>query len=488
VAVIGGGVSGLAAAHRLLKLVPNVQVRVYEASDRLGGPLHTIRTRDSVLEQGADSFLITKPAALELCRELGLADQLVPTNEHHRRALVVRNGKLLPVPEGFVLMQPRNLRAIWRSPVLSLRGKLRLLAEPLVRRPRAALEPDHDENVASFAIRRLGREAYERLVEPLMAGIFVADAHKLSLAATYPEFLQAEREYGSLRASLRASTSKARGGEDDSSYEIATRPQPAAARYGQFVTLRRGLRSLIDALADALPDDAVQLHASIERVECDRPGRWVIHLGHVQRPAAFDAIVIATSAPQAGRLLAGCDNDLSKQLGSIEYASSAVVTLVYQRDQIDRPLDGFGAVVPSIERRPIIAASFLSVKFPGHVPASQAVVRVFMGGVFHPGMVDRDDADLIAIARQELGVLIGARGKPVGVHVARWRNAMPQYHVAHLKRVQKIEELASRHSGLKLVGSAYRGVGIPQCVHSGRLAAEQLAAELDQRQAVAAAR
>ena len=200
IAVVGGGVSGLAAAHRLQHILPGAQLRLFEAGARLGGPLHTIRKGELLLEQGADSFHRRQPWAVELCRELGLAGELLPTNADHRRALVVSRGKLAPVPEGFVLMHAHNPRAILRSPVLSARGKLRLLAEPLVRKPAGAGTMGYDESVASFASRRLGREAFERLVEPLLAGIYVADAAELSLAATMPEFLAAERDHGSLRS------------------------------------------------------------------------------------------------------------------------------------------------------------------------------------------------------------------------------------------------------------------------------------------------
>jgi oxygen-dependent protoporphyrinogen oxidase len=478
VAVIGGGISGLAAAHRLLQLLPHAELHLYEASDRLGGPLQTIRTHNSVLEQGADSFLIAKPWALELCRELGLADQLIPTNEHHRRALVVRNGKLLPVPEGFVLMQPHDRSAIWRSPVLSVRGKLRMLSERFIRRPAAVSDADYDESVESFASRRLGREAYERLVQPLVAGIFVADASKLSLAATYPEFLEAEQKHGSLWRAVKEKQRQSQAAEHPSGQEVGQKPKSAAARYGQFVTLRRGISSLIEALTAALPNGSIHLRTSVDNVARAEDGRWTLTLRDREQPTQVDGLIVAAPAPVAGKLIKSADPQLGDELNRIEYASSVVVTLTYRRGQIAHPLNGFGAVVPLVENRPIVAVSFSTVKFPSHAPADHAVVRVFMGGALNPQLLDRNDQELVSIAEQQLAELIGAQGQPMEVHVARWPQSMAQYHVGHWNRVEAIEERAAALPRLQLAGNAYHGVGIPQCIHSGRTAAEKLANEL----------
>jgi oxygen-dependent protoporphyrinogen oxidase len=458
-------------------LRPEATIRLFEACDRLGGPLHTLRTADTVLELGADSFLIKTPWALELCRELGLADQLIPTNERHRRALVVCRGRVVPVPDGFVLMRPQNLSAMLRSPVLSAAGKVRLLAEPLMSVPAEAYDADYDESVASFATRRLGRETYERLVQPLIAGVFVADARSLSLAATFPEFLKAEREYGSLLGSRSAgSTAASQGGSDA---DNSGAKQPTAARYGQFVTLRRGMRQLVEALADALPDGAIRLRSpacSVRRVD---GGKWRVETTGAPPDEPFDGVVLATAAFQAARLVQDESGPLSHLLSRIEYASSAVIALRYHRDQIRCQLDGFGVVAPDIERRAFIAASFLTVKFPHTAPAGEVVLRVFVGGVLHPEMVDRSDADLIATATGELGQLFPIEGGPRDVHVARWRNSMPQYHVGHLKLANEIEAVSAGLRGLQLSGSGYRGVGMPQCVRSGQQAAEHLISQLD---------
>lgn len=464
-AIVGGGVSGLAAAYRLQQLAPRAQVQLFEASDRLGGPLRTLHVGDVLLEQGADSFLTRTPWAVELCRKLGLSDELVPTNAEHRRALVVRDSRLYPVPEGFVLMRPGGARAILRSPLLSVAGKLRLLAEPLIRAPVDG-PVSNDESVADFATRRLGREAFERIVQPLVAGIYVADARKLSLRATFPEFLDAERTHGSLCAARRRARQTATEESDGSS-----------ARYGAFVTLRRGMGQLIDALSDRLDNQSISLSTPIGRVAPSSPGKWTLTIAGGVEQGPFAGVILATQAPHAGRLVESFDSQLASLLGRIEYASSAVVTLIYQREQIPRPLDGFGVVVPAIENRPIVAASFPGVKFSHASPADLAPIRVFLGGALRPELVDRDDAELIALSRQQLAELLGARGEPRDVHVARWRDSMPQYHVGHVGLIEEVEHRAATHRGLALAGNAYRGVGIPQCIHSGFQAAERLARE-----------
>ncbi len=484
IAVIGGGISGLAAAHRLTQLAASATVRLFEAGPRLGGALNTRHDGDLVLEQGADSFLTRDPVAIDLCRELDLGDELLPTSELHRRALVVCRGRLVPVPAGFVLMQPRQLQPMLRSGVLSLRGKLRLLAEPLIRKPPGVSSADDDESVASFSTRRLGREAYERLVEPLLAGIYVADAEQLSLAATFPEFLIGEREHGSLRrawlARIKTMAAPASGASPLPSPPRrgegtgGNNPGDASgARYGEFMTLRGGVGRLVATLASRLPQGCVQLSQPVSRVARAAGGMWHVTIGS-GGAEEFAGVIVSTPAARAAAMVAEMDAELASLLTRITAASSVVVTLVYRRDQIARPVDGFGFVVPRIENRPIIAASFPSVKFADRGPADLAPVRVFMGGSLRPELVDRDDAELIAIARRELAELIGARGEPRETMVARWRDAMPQYHVGHLNLVAEIERRTANHPGLEFAGNSYRGVGIPQCIRSGREAAERI--------------
>ncbi|HUY36441.1 MAG TPA: protoporphyrinogen oxidase [Pirellulales bacterium] len=459
VAVIGGGISGLAAAHKLRELDPATKVTLFEAGDTLGGVVRTERSQGYLLEQSADSFITNVPWALDLCRRVGLADELIPTNEAYRRALVVRKGKLYPVPDGFTLLAGSRVWPILSTRVLSLRGKLRLLGEWFVPARRCAADENSDESVASFVRRRLGREAFERLAQPLVAGIYTADAEKLSLAAALPQFLEMERRHGSLIRALR------RGAADR---------QESGARYSLFVTPRDGLAALVVAVAARLPAGCVELNAPVERLAARAGGGWTVSLAGRGEPREFDALIVAVPAPIAARLLQGAAADLAAALRQIPYAGSAIALAGYRREQVARPLDGFGFVVPEFEGREILAASFTSVKFAGRAPEGRVLLRVFFGGARRPDQVECTDDELRRIAGRELGELLGARGEPELFRVCRWRASMPQYHLGHLALVEGIESRVAQLPGLELAGNAYRGVGIPHCVHSGEQAAERI--------------
>jgi oxygen-dependent protoporphyrinogen oxidase len=451
VAVIGGGISGLAAAHRVVELLPRVELTVFESSTRLGGVLETVHRDGFLVERSADSFVTRFPWAIELCRRLGIADQLVPTDESRRRALVVRNGKLMRVPDGFVLMTTGKIWPIITTPLLSWRGKLRLIVEPLI--PRRSAQDGADESVASFATRRLGREAFERLVQPLVSGIYTADPDKLSMAATLPELVAQEQIRGRL----------IRGTE---------RGDESGARYGLFVAPKRGLNSLVETLADRLPPNAVRLNSPVADVR--RQDAWQLTLGDATFES-FDFVIIAVPTPAAASLLSKCDPDLAADLAAIEYAGCAVVTLAYRRDQLGSPLDGFGFVVPQIEKRMILAASYASEKFPGRAPSDATIIRVFLGGALNRELLELPSSDLSELAHRELSSLLKITGRPLWCDVVRWPQSMPQYHIGHLALVARIEARLARWPGLELAGNAYHGVGIPQCVHSGEAAAERVA-------------
>ena len=467
-AVIGGGISGLTAAYRLTQLLPQAHIELFEADERLGGVLHTHRDDRLLIEYGADSFLANLPAAVDLCRELGLGDEIIPTNETPRRALVLHEGKLHRVPEGFVQMQPGRYGPMLSTRLLSWRGKLRLLAERWISSPAALTEESFDESVASFATRRLGREVFERMVQPLLAGIYTADPYQLSVAATMPTVIESERKHGSLRRARLAQRKKA--GKNDAS--------GSGARYGRFVTLRDGLASLIETLADRLSSASVQLNSPIDRVAQTSGDRWMVSLSGGAEVSPFDGVIVALPAPHAGQILVAADSELSDSLQAIPYASSAVVCLVYRRDQISDPLEGFGMVVPTVEARQIVAASFSSLKFPGRAATDQVLIRVFVGGALQAELLDRTDAEILNLAEAELSEILGIRGEPLRADLVRWQQKMPQYHVGHVQLVDRIEGLVGKQPGLELAGNAYRGVGIPQCVLSGDSAARRLASTL----------
>lgn len=456
VAVVGGGVTGLAAAHRLGELDPSARVTVLESAPRPGGVLRTTHADGFLLEASADSFLTALPSGLDLCRRLGLEDRLLPTDPQRRRAFVVRRGKLLPIPEGLTIMAPGRIRPILTSPILSIRGKLRLAAERFV--PRGS---GRDESLASFATRRFGREAFQRLIQPLVSGMYTGDPRSLSLEATLPRFLEMERRWGSLIRGARRERNRAAG---------------SGARYGMFAAPRGGMGEIIDALAARLPEGAIRCGTRVERIERTTGGGWTLHLvGRPREALKVDALIVATPAREAARLLGGVDPGLAAQVGRIGSAGCAIVSLGYRRDQIGHALDGFGFVVPLVERSSILSGSFASCKFPGRSPDGCVLIRVFLGGACQPEALEWSDDWLIGTAHRELARLLSIRGGPTLSHLDRWPGVMPQYRVGHVDLVNAIEARLAGLPHLALAGNAYRGVGVPYCIRSGEQAAERIA-------------
>jgi oxygen-dependent protoporphyrinogen oxidase len=465
VVVIGAGLSGLTTAHRIYQLAGGlrrpIEIVVLEARDRIGGVIWTEQVEGFTLEAGPDSFITNKPWGIELCHRLGLAEQLLETDPGNRRSFVVRNGQLAPVPEGFVLMAPHRILPILTTPVLSWRGKLRFLMDLVI--PRR--DQDAEESLAAFVRRRLGREALDRLVQPLVGGIYTGDPNDLSLKATLPQYLAMEREHGSLiRAAWRQ-----RSGDRDSR---RLQRQASGARYGMFVTLAEGMGALPRALEASLPPGTVRTNSAVRRLSRGGPGApWIVELLDGS-PLEADAVVATTEAHAIARLIDAEDPALALQLRGIPYASSVILNVAYRRDQIQHPLDGFGAVVPAIEGRSILAISFSSIKFPSRAPAGTVLMRVFIGGATRPDLFDLDDQALIDLATRELTELIGATGNPLLVQLARHPRAMPQYILGHLERVETIRRKLAKYPGLFLTGIAFDGVGIPDCVHAAESTAE----------------
>ena len=464
IAIVGGGITGLAAARRLLELDPALSVTLFEAQGQLGGLLQTSRQDGVLIEHSADNFITSAPWALELCRRMGYEEQLIATNPSHRQAKVVFRGRLEPLPQGFTLMAPSRLAPMLSTPLLSPQGKLRLLVETMI--PRAPAS--EDESLASFARRRFGSEVFERLIQPLIGGIYTADPERLSLAATLPRFLDLERRYRSLlfAAARGAALSEGQGSTHSS-----------GARYGLFLAPREGMSHWIGALAAELPDGCARLNCQAQQIRRLDDDRWrVTSASNGKEPISeiFDALILCTPAEHAASLLRDVDTDLSNDLGKIPYASSAIVSLVYRRDQIAAPLDAFGFVVPAIEKRRILAASFSSVKYPGRAPNDALLARVFVGGALQGELVELDDQTLERLAHDELSALLKISGLPRLCDIRRWKQAMPQYHVGHLGHVARIEAQVAKLPGLALAGAAYRGVGIPHCVRSGEGAADAI--------------
>jgi protoporphyrinogen/coproporphyrinogen III oxidase len=460
-AVVGGGIAGLAAAHRAVEIAGErgltLELALFEAGDRVGGTIQTERHEDFLVEYGPDSFLSEKPWALALCRRLGIEDRLIRTDDRFRRTYVAFRGRLHPLPDGFQLLAPTRLGPFVRSGLFSWPGKLRMALDLVL--PRGG---DPDESLGGFVSRRLGREALERVAQPLVAGIYTADPDVLSVAATMPRFLELERRERSLILGLWRAARRA----------PAEAAGTSGARWSLFVTFADGMEELIRVLAGRLPCDAIRLKERVASVTREG-GSW--RLGMADGSAATaDGVIIATESHQAGRMLRYTDPALSHLLDGIAYASSATVTLGWRRADIPPPLAGFGFVVPQVERRPIIACTFSSVKYPGRAPDGFALLRVFVGGALNEAVLDGDDETLGRVARAELAELLGIQAPPLFSRVSRYPRAMPQYHVGHLALVEAIEGCLRAHRGLGLAGGAYRGVGIADCVRSGEDAAARM--------------
>ncbi len=459
IAIIGGGITGLAAAHRISELTiareMPMEVTILERGERVGGPLRTIVRDGFVMETGTDSFLTEKPWATQLARRLGLESELIPTRAEFRKTYVVRRGRLVEIPVGFSLLAPMNMWPVITSPLFSPWGKLRMALEPMISRR----EDGGDESLASFVTRRLGREVLDRVAQPLAGGIYTADPNELSMSATMPRFVEMERRHGSLMRGMRAA-------------EAARATQQrgtSGARWSLFLTLRGGVSTLVNALASRV-EGSIRRGADVASVERESD-TWRITLADGSQLGA-DALICAAHAYTAVRLLRHIESSLADHLGYITYASAATVNLTWRRADFPKPPDAFGFVVPTIEKRKIIAGSFSSLKFEGRAPEGFVLARVFLGGVLQSDMMKLSDAEMVTAARNEFRDLLGVTAAPGMTEVQRWPAAMPQYAVGHLDRVAKIEEVVARVPNLFLAGAAYRGVGVPDCVHSGENAAE----------------
>jgi oxygen-dependent protoporphyrinogen oxidase len=460
VAIVGGGITGLAAAHALQgRRTANgrpIACTLIERDGRLGGKIRTVREGAFLVEGGPDSFLAQKAWATDLCRELGLGDALVPANPEQRRVYVVRNGKLLPFPAGFRLAVPTEFRPFMATRLISLPGKLRAGLDLVIPRRRET----GDESLGGFLRRRLGREVAERLAGPVMSGIYTADPERLSMAASWPMFVELECRYGSLIRGMLAARRK---------------QPPAAAPAAMFLSLQGGMEELASALASRL-DAGVLTRTTVHAVTRDAAG-FTLTLSDGHPAVQADVVVLAIPAYAAAELVAPWRPQLAAGLRAIRYVGTASVSLGYPRTAIGRqPLDGYGFLVPAREGRAIHACTWSSTKFPGRAPPESVLVRGFLGGDGHEDLLEKSDEELAAMVKAELASLLGLHGEPIARRVFRWPLGNPQYDVGHLDRVADLEAAAAETPGLILTGSAYRGVSVPDCIRQAGDAANQILA------------
>lgn len=445
VTIVGGGISGLSAAYSLSKA--GLPATILERRPRLGGVIETETVQGCVLETGPDSFLSAKPWAMELIRELGLAGEAIGSNDHRRVTYVRKRGRLVPLPDGLMLMIPTKVWPLAATSLLGWRTKLRMGLE-WFRGPGGA--PRADRSVAGFVAEHYGNEAVDYLAEPLLAGVYGGDPNLLSVASVLPRFVELEARYGSLTKGVlherRKATREARG-------------QPL------FQTLKGGLGQLVAALVDQTNPKSEVLHGSAEALERVFGG-WRVRLGGDWLET--ESLILACPAYEAGALLAGADAELSALLNAIPYTSSITLSLGYEKAGFSHPLNGFGFLVPKRERRRLVACTWVGTKFSYRVPDHLAVLRCFIGGG------EESDEALLGMVRDELRDIMGVKETPLFTRLARWPRSMAQYTVGHRDRLAQIEARAAALPGLHLAGNAYTGIGIPDCIRMGKQAAERI--------------
>lgn len=463
--IIGGGISGLSAAYYAQKQFPDARITLIEASDRWGGKISTQRVPyengDFIIEGGPDTFLATKPWGAALCRELGLADRLHGTNPHQKNTYVLHRKRLEPLPDGLAMMIPTNIPSILKSRLVSWPGKIRMGLDFLL----PAQNGHNDESLGSFVSRRLGREAYENLIEPLMSGIYAGNGDRLSLQSTFPYLHDLEREHGSLARGALQMRKK-----------LATHGSSTQGSRSAFLTPTTGLAEIVEALVSNLENNEVNLmlNTQVRSAKYDDLGAsWQVSRENGEVLTA-DGVILATPAFASAAILLKQDPDLAFELQSIQYSSTATITLAYHHSEVHRSLDGYGYVIPRREGRRALACTWTSTKFPHRAPSGCCLIRVFAGRAGQEFDIKWDENSLLELAREELELTLGITVKPLVSRVFIWEQAMPQYNLGHPEKLVKIETALEKYPSLALAGNGYRGIGIPDCIHSGELAVERI--------------
>ena len=456
VAIIGGGISGLSAAYSLeenRRSGANVEYVLYEASPRLGGALRTEIVDRCVVEAGPDSFVTEKPWAADLCRLVGLGDQLIGSNDVDRKTYILTRGRLVVMPDGLMFMVPTKILPTGLSPLFSWTTKLRMTQE-LFHPPRSV---DRDESVAEFVQRHYGAEMVDRLADPLLSGIYGGEAANLSVRAVLPRFAEMERTHGSLGRAMLAARKK-----------MAAAPRRVAPPL--FTSLKSGMQQLAETVASKLTPQSLRTNTPVHAIQRESDS-WVVSAG--LQSDEFDGVIVALPGPAAANLLRMTNSELTAELSAIQYSSSITVGLGYDREVRQSLPPGFGFLVPRSEGKRLLAATFVHNKFPHRAPQDRALLRCFFAGANAENVWPLSDDQIIGIVRNELQQILNLRADPLFARVYKWKGAMAQYGVGHLDRLDRIERLRRQWPGLALAGNAYRGIGVPDCVRSGRDAAKQ---------------
>ncbi|HEY6446058.1 MAG TPA: protoporphyrinogen oxidase [Acidobacteriaceae bacterium] len=465
IAIIGGGIAGLSAAWALEKARragQDIDFALYEAAPRLGGVIASETIDDCVIEGGPDSFLTEKPAAAQLCRELGIGDQLIPSNDAQRKTYILVRNRLVPLPDGLMFMVPTKLVPTALTPLFSWHTKLRMARE-LLFPPKPAT---HDESVADMTRRHFGQETVDRLVSPLLSGVYGGDATQLSVRAVLPRMAKMEEKHRSLTRAMLAARKRP---------AVAQPGQPAARPISLFTTLRGGMSQMVEAIAAQLPPGSVHLsmpvHA-ISRIESRMKNGWSVQTSFGQDE--FDGVILALPAWASANLLRIIDRPLAEALSGVPYSSSITVTFGYDRDDLAKLPPGFGFLVPATENRKLLACTFVHAKFAGRVPPGKGLLRCFLGGSGNDALLRDSDARLSRMVVKELDDILHLNTWPNFFRIHRSQNGMAQYGVGHLERMQLVRDRVATLPGLALAGNAYQGIGVPDCIRTGQQAVESL--------------
>jgi len=456
IAIIGGGISGLAAAFELeqrRRAAADVDYTLYEASSRLGGVLRTEHIDGCVVEAGPDSFITEKPWAADFCRGLGIGDQLIGSNDADRKTYILTRGRLVEMPDGLMFMVPTKILPTGFSPLFSWKTKLRMMQE-LYHPPRSV---DHDESVAAFVERHYGAEMVDRLADPLLSGVYGGEAANLSVRAVLARFAEMERTHGSLGRAMLA----------------ARRKMKSARKPGLplFTSLKNGMQFLAETAVAQLTPACLQTNAAAQAIQA-QAGGWTVSAG--MKSDHFDRVIVALPARAAAEILQNTSPGLASELAAIQYSSSITVGLGYDRQVRESLPPGFGFLVPRSEGKRMLAATFVHNKFPHRAPEDRALLRCFFAGSNAENVWSFSDDQIVGIVHDELRLILGLRAEPLFARVYKWKSAMAQYGVGHLERLERIERRRQQLPGLALAGNGYRGIGVPDCVRSGREAAKQL--------------
>jgi oxygen-dependent protoporphyrinogen oxidase len=457
IVIVGGGIAGLAAAHRIQEELSHqaLECTVLEAGPRFGGKIDTERVDGFVVEKGPDSFISQKPQAIQLCNKLGIGDRLVGTHPTNTNTYVYTGRRLVTMPEGLSLMIPTQFMPFVLTPLFSWPGKVRMGLDLLL--PGKA--NDSDESLASFVRRRMGEEALRKMAEPMLAGIYASDPESMSIKSTFPMFFETEQKYRSLILGMLARKRKMATGRKPSPYTL-------------FMTLKNGLSEMVDAILKQSP--GVTFRSGVTVTQLSRAGkRWRLDLDGGENILA-DAVILATPAGISARLLEREVPGVAASLNKIPYVSTATVSLGYRKEGFEHPLKGFGFVVPGTENRKILACTWTSSKFPHRAPEGHVMLRCFIGGAKKEALAEQDADTLRQMVKDEIRDIMGIRQEPVMSRVFHYRKSNVQYHVGHAGLIANINSELASAPGVYLAGSAYTGIGIPDCIQNGGRAAERV--------------